>query len=106
VAALAALGLDAVYDAVPPATLLKVTGVDLTSVGRFEEEEGDEVVTSEDAAEARYRKLVVRDGRAVGGILLGYPLEAAGLTAIVQERRDVSELLPLLRAGEWHALAA
>ena len=106
VAALSALGLTAVYEAVPPATLLKVTGVDLTSVGRFEEEEGDEVVVSEDAAEARYRKLVVRDGRAVGGILLGYPLEAAGLTAIVQERRDVSELLPLLRAGEWRSLAA
>jgi NADPH-dependent 2,4-dienoyl-CoA reductase/sulfur reductase-like enzyme/ferredoxin len=106
VAALAALGLDASYAAVPPATLLKVTGVDLTSVGRFEEEEGDEVVSSEDAAEARYRKLVVREGRAVGGILLGYPLEAAELTAIVQERRDVTGLLPALRAGEWRALQA
>jgi nitrite reductase (NADH) large subunit len=104
VAALTALGLDAVYGAVPPATLLKVTGVDLTSVGRFEEEEGDEVVVSKDSVETRYRKLVVRDGRAVGGILLGYPLEAAELTAIVQERREVTDLLPALRAGDWGAL--
>ena len=106
VAALNAVGGAERYDAVPPATLLKVTGVELTSVGRFEEEPGDEVVASEDGAESRYRKLVVRDGRAAGGILLGYPLEAAALTAIVQEARDVSALLPALRAGDWSALAA
>ena len=94
VAAVNAVGGDEPYVRVAPATMLKVSGVDLTSVGRFEEEPGDEVVA-----------LVVRDGRAVGGTLLGYPLEAAALTTAVQEQRDVSALLPALRAGDWSVLA-
>jgi NADPH-dependent 2,4-dienoyl-CoA reductase/sulfur reductase-like enzyme/ferredoxin len=105
VAAVNAAGGDERYVPVAPATILKITGVDLTSVGRFEEEPGDEVVALEDPAEQRYRKLVVRDGRAVGGILLGYPLDAAALTAAVQEERDVSAVLPALRAGDWSVLA-
>ena len=104
IAAVNAVGGDERYAATPPATILKVTGVDLTSVGRFEEEDGDEVVALEEPAESRYRKLVVRDGRAVGGILVGHPLEAPALTAAVQEGRDVGALLPALRAGDWSVL--
>jgi nitrite reductase (NADH) large subunit len=88
-----------------------VSGVDLTSIGRIEAEEGDETIVLEEPGESRYRKLVLRDGSIVGGILLGYTLESAGLTRAVQERLDMSAHLDRLRAGDWevfvhHARAA
>lgn len=62
VAALNALGGDAVYAPKPVPVALKVAGVDLTSIGQFEAAEGDEAFVFEDGS--RYRKLVLREGRA------------------------------------------
>lgn len=101
IAALNALGGDEPYVEAPPVTMLKVTGADLLSAGRFEPEEGDEVVALEDAADHRYRKLVLRDGAIVGAILFGYPLEAPGVAAAMKARRDLSAQLDALRAGDW-----
>ena len=71
VAADNAVGGDKAYKGSIPFTMLKVVGVELTSVGRFEEQEGDEVVALEEPG-GKYRKLVIEDGRIVGAILLGY----------------------------------
>ena len=102
VAAVNAVGGDETYAGTLPVTMLKVTGVDLTSVGRFEVEgPGEEAIVLEDAGEARYRKLVVADGRVVGGILLGYALEAQGIVRAVKDATDVSASLERLRAGDW-----
>lgn len=101
IAALNALGGDEPYVEAPPVTMLKVTGADLLSAGRFEPEEGDEGVALEDAADHRYRKLVLRDGAIVGAILFGYPLEAPGVAAAMKARRDLSAQLDALRAGDW-----
>jgi NADPH-dependent 2,4-dienoyl-CoA reductase/sulfur reductase-like enzyme/ferredoxin len=111
IAAVNALGGGDRFQPVPPLTMLKVSGVDLTSIGRIEAEEGDETIVIEELGESRYRKLVLRDGSIVGGILLGYTLESAGLTRAVQERLDMSAHLDRLRAGDWevfvdHARAA
>jgi NAD(P)H-nitrite reductase large subunit len=101
IAALNALGADEPYVEAPPVTMLKVTGADLLSAGRFEPEEGDEVIALEDAVDHRYRKLVLRDGAIVGAILFGYPLEAPGVAAAMKARRDLSAQLDALRAGDW-----
>ena len=105
VAAFNALGGDERYEAVPPVTMLKVTGVELTSIGRFEAASDDEIeIAFEDVAEQRYRKLVIADGRIVGAILLGYPLEAAGVVAAVKAGTDVGPSLERLQAGDWSVL--
>ena len=105
VAAVNALGGDELYEAAPPVTMLKVTGVDLTSIGRFEAESDDELeLAFEDVAEQRYRKLVIADGRIAGAILLGYPLEAPGVVAAVKAGSDVRPLLGRLQAGDWSGL--
>jgi NAD(P)H-nitrite reductase large subunit len=41
----------------------------------------------EDREENRYRKLVLRDGCVIGGILFGYSQEQAALAALVKEGR-------------------
>jgi NAD(P)H-nitrite reductase large subunit len=81
--------------------MLKVTGVELTSVGRFEAAPGEEEIVLEDTAESRYRKLVVADGRIVGAILLGYAVEAPAVVRAVKDGQDVSSALDRLRAGDW-----
>ena len=73
VAACGALGEEKAYAGTVPVTILKVVGIELTSMGRFEPEgPREEVIALEDESEGRYRKLVIADGRIVGAILLGY----------------------------------
>jgi len=53
------------------ATSLKVTGVELFSAGETEAKEGAEEIVYEDRTAGVYRKLVVKDGRLAGAVLLG-----------------------------------
>jgi len=54
------------------ATKLKVMGVDVASMGIVEPQlPEDEVVQFSEARRGTYKKLIIRDGRLVGGILLG-----------------------------------
>ncbi|HEX9996406.1 MAG TPA: FAD-dependent oxidoreductase, partial [Abditibacterium sp.] len=52
-------------------TKLKVMGVELASMGTPVERDGDEVIEYLERKRARYKKLVIRDGKLVGAILLG-----------------------------------
>jgi len=105
VAAINAVGGDKVYKGTPPVTILKVVGVDLTSIGRIEPEgDGEMVIALEDIQAHHYRKLVISHGAIVGAILLGYPLDAPAVTAAIKRRVDVTRCLDVLRAGEWDSL--
>ncbi len=72
----------------PPATTLKVAGVDLFCCGRVAEDGGDEELLALDTRRGRYRRLLVRpDGGLAGAILLG-------------DLRDAKALRELQRNGE------
>ena len=106
-AALNSLGAGRTYVAQPVPTMLKVSGVDLVSIGRFDSDPEDEEVVLEDTSRYRYRKLVVSEGRVVGGILLGFPDDVAAVTDAVLGARVVSPSeLESLRTGNWDVLAA
>jgi NAD(P)H-nitrite reductase large subunit len=95
VAAENAVGGDRTYAAVVPVTMLKVVGVELTSVGRVSADPhaGEREEVHEDAESLRYRKLVIdADERCVGAILLGFPEQAAAVTAAVKARAPAAEL--------------
>ncbi|MEN6479637.1 MAG: FAD-dependent oxidoreductase [Anaerolineales bacterium] len=63
---------DVLYEDVVPSTTLKVTGIDLTSIGEVNPQGGDFLEKRyQNANGSVYKKLVIRDGRAVGAILLG-----------------------------------
>ena len=76
------LGLD--YAGSIPSAKLKVMGVDLVSIG---EAEADQSAIAEFREDRIYRKLVLRDGRISGAILLG-------------DIRGHENLLEAVRAGE------
>jgi NADPH-dependent 2,4-dienoyl-CoA reductase/sulfur reductase-like enzyme len=104
VAADNAVGGDMTYAGSVPFTMLKVVGIELTSVGRFQEQAGDDVVTLEEPG-GRYRKLVIEDGRIAGAILLGYSREVAAVRTAIDRGFPVGGVLAELRAGRWEALA-
>ena len=72
--------LSAQYHGSKLATKLKVMGVELASMGITEPEHStDEVIQFTEPSKGTYKKLIVRDGRLVGGILMGDISKAAYL---------------------------
>ena len=67
-------------------TRLKVMGVELASMGEAREREGDEVVQYTETRRGRYKKLVIRDGRLAGAILLGDARKAAMLMQVFESQ--------------------
>jgi NAD(P)H-nitrite reductase large subunit len=71
---------EAVYHGSRTATRLKVIGVELTSMGLIEPGlERDEVVQFTEPRRGTYKKLIIRDDRLIGSILLGDMSKAAAL---------------------------
>lgn len=70
----------AAYHGSKLATKLKVMGIELASMGLNEPaEERDEVIQFSEPKKGIYKKLIVREGRLVGGILMGEISKAAYL---------------------------
>ncbi|MFL6449417.1 MAG: nitrite reductase large subunit NirB [Bryobacteraceae bacterium] len=71
---------NAAYHGSKVATKLKVMGVEMAAMGITEQvEERDEIVQFTEPKKGTYKKLIVRDGRLVGAILLGDISKAAYL---------------------------
>jgi nitrite reductase (NADH) large subunit len=76
-------------------TKLKVAGVELAVMGEKDEvDDDDEVVVYSEPVRGVYKKLVVREGRLVGAILLGDD----AMTPRVRQLFDRGEVLPANRA--------
>lgn len=82
----------AAYHGSKVATKLKVMGVEVASMGITDPtEEGDEVVQFTEPKKGTYKKLIVRNGRLVGGILLGDISKAPYLTQAFERNTPVPE---------------
>lgn len=99
------LGDHQTYEGTVPVTQLKVVGVDLFSLGDFDGVEGDEVIRLMDAEDRRYRKLILREGRIVCAIVLGFPQQAADVIRVSKEGRDLTSEIDDLRNGRWEVLS-
>lgn len=85
---------EAAYHGSRIATRLKVMGVEVASMGLTEPtEEGDEVVQFTEPKKGTYKKLIIRDGRLLGSILLGdisksaYLMQAFGQNTPLPDER-------------------
>ena len=106
VAAATMLGAAGRYAGAVPPTRLKVPGIDLLSVGEATPTDGAaQELRLDDGDERRYRKLVLRGGRACGAIVLGHHELHVAVGEAVAERRDVSDVLGPLERGDWSVLA-
>jgi nitrite reductase (NADH) large subunit len=87
-------------------TRLKVAGVDVASMGSLEPElESDHVVQIIEERRHAYRKVIVRDGRLLGAMLVGNTAAAAGLVQLY-DRDDPVPADPLELLCQSTACAA
>jgi len=80
------------FGGLPRAHTLKVLGLGLTSIGRFEPEDGRDHVV-EAASGHDYRRFVFDEGRLIGAVLLGDTRPAAAATQAIEKKTDFSKLL-------------
>ena len=92
-------GRPAAFHGGPTATTLKVSGVDLWCGGSPEAEPGDDEVLSLDSRRSVYRRLVLRDGRLRGGVLIGDLSDAPGLSRSLSTGAPVPDELLAGTAG-------
>jgi len=92
IAGMNAAGAKVEFGGIPRSNMLKVLGVDLVSIGKFEPEDGSYQVV-EEAEDGRYMRFVFRDSRLVGAILMGDASIATALKKAVESKRDCSALL-------------
>lgn len=87
------------YEEIVPSTTLKVSGIDLTSIGEVNPEGPGyrEVRFSQNGI---YKKAVLREGRIVGAILLGDRADVRAVNQLIAQRVDVSPYVEdLFRPG-------
>jgi nitrite reductase [NAD(P)H] large subunit len=87
------------------ATNLKVSGVSVFSAGDFEGV-GAETIVVRDAGVGSYRKLVVREDRLAGAVLVGDTAEALWYADLIRSGAPVSALREALAFGQAFAEAA
>jgi nitrite reductase (NADH) large subunit len=99
-------GREVVYTGTVPSTTLKVVGVDLTSIGEVNpEKEGAVELRRSEPEAGRYVKLVLREGRLAGAILLGERKRVRMFSKLVAERTDVSGYAERLLDAEFTEVA-
>ncbi|MEO6566233.1 MAG: nitrite reductase large subunit NirB [Casimicrobiaceae bacterium] len=81
-------------------TKLKVTGVDLFSAGDFTGGADAEEIVLADPGSGIYKKLVIRNDRLVGGVLIGDTTDGAWYFRLVRDGRNVAEIRDRLMFGE------
>lgn len=94
----------AVFDGAVPATTLKVAGVRVFSAGAVDEESCDEVLSLEDSGLGVYKRVLIREGRVRGAVLVGDLSTAPRITALIGDGGDVGgERLSLVAAPAGNA---
>jgi len=83
-------------------TKLKVTGVDLYSVGDFAEGERREEIVLRDATRGVYKRLVLQDNRIIGAVLYGDTADGPWFGNLLKKGTDVAEMRETLVFGEAH----
>jgi nitrite reductase (NADH) large subunit len=81
-------------------TKLKVTGIDLYSLGDFAEGDDREEIVLRDASAGVYKRLVLKDNRIVGTVLYGETADGAWFNDLKKKAIDISEMRDTLIFGQ------
>ncbi|MEM9371766.1 MAG: nitrite reductase large subunit NirB, partial [Pseudomonadota bacterium] len=96
-------GVKAAYTGSVTSTKLKVTGVDLFSVGDFAEGEDREEIVFRDAAQGVYKRLVLRENRIIGAVMYGDTVDGNWFFGHLKDATDISEMRDTLIFGPAYA---
>ncbi len=81
-------------------TKLKVTGIDLFSAGNFQSDPDAEEIVLADPGAGVYKKLVIKDDKLVGGVMVGDTVDGAWYFKLLREGTNVASLRDRLMFGE------
>jgi nitrite reductase (NADH) large subunit len=98
-------GVAASYQGSVAAASLKVSGVPVFSMGDFEGA-GAETILLEDRQAGTYRKLVIRDGRLAGAVLVGDTTDALWYRELICRQVAICPIRGALAFGKAYAEAA
>jgi NAD(P)H-nitrite reductase large subunit len=88
------------YKTLPSATKLKVTGINLFSLGNFLGGEGFEEIAFSDPAAKIYKKLVIKDNHIAGVVLYGDTKDGLWYQNLMEQQINIEEMRELLIFGE------
>jgi nitrite reductase (NADH) large subunit len=81
-------------------TKLKVTGIDLYSLGDFAEGPDREEIVLRDATAGIYKRLVIKENRIIGTVLYGETADGAWFNDLKKKQTDISEMRDTLIFGQ------
>lgn len=88
------------YITLPSATKLKVTGINLFSIGDFSGGPESEVIRFRDPELGFYKKLVLKNNQLIGAVLYGDTAEAAWYQELLEQQRNIANIRPQLAFGQ------
>lgn len=97
-------GSDTVYPGSVPMNTMDFFGLPVVSIGETRQPKdltGLEFLSSVDEEKGHYRKVVLRDGRVVGAILMGDTENAGAYTSLICTRVDVGKVRGLLLGKDF-----
>jgi len=88
------------YITLPTATKLKVTGINLFSVGDFMGDESCESIHFTDAALGIYKKLVIKANKLIGAVLYGDTTDGSWYQELLEKEEPISGIRDVLIFGK------
>ena len=94
------------YKTLPTATQLKVTGINLFSVGDFLGNENCETIRFTDPALGIYKKLVILNNQLIGAVLYGDTADGSWYHELLNTKQNITEIREHLIFGQRYLPAA
>lgn len=91
---------DVLYKTLSSATMLKVSGIDLFSVGEYEGDDSTEQITLIDPALSVYKKIVLKNNKITGMVMYGDTTDSAWYLNLIKDQTDISAIRDRLIFGQ------
>jgi nitrite reductase (NADH) large subunit len=91
------------YITLPAATKLKVTGINLFSVGNFLDDESSESIHFTDLALGIYKKLVIKANNLIGAVLYGDTADGNWYQELLEKKAPISGIRDMLIFGKTYS---
>ncbi|MDX5363868.1 MAG: nitrite reductase large subunit NirB, partial [Pseudazoarcus pumilus] len=88
------------YEGSVTSTKLKVTGVDVFSAGDFTGGEGFDEIVLHDRAGGVYKKIVLKDDKVAGAVMVGDTTDGAWYFQLLREGKNIAEIRDHLMFGQ------
>lgn len=88
------------YKTLPSATKLKVTGINLFSLGDFNGDEECDIIRFSDPSAGIYKKLVIKNNHIIGLVLYGATTDGAWYQSLLEQRINIEDMRELLIFGQ------